>query len=101
LVWATFWEDAANDLAGAMGLPALPVIHFDDDVPLGTSYKLPAIQRYVGDKPMAYLDDDVGHDVIGWARARNAPTLVIPVPADRGLQDEHVEALLEFADQVR
>jgi hypothetical protein len=50
---------------------------------------------------MAYVDDDVGHDVVRWAHARNAPTLVIPIPADRGIQDEHVEALLKFALHAR
>ena len=98
LVWATSWEDDANELLGpVLGLPPLPVIHFDDDVPLGTSYKLPAIQRYVGDRAAAYADDDIGNDAHRWAESRPFPTLLLTIPADRGLGNAHVEQLLAFA----
>ncbi|MEA2170151.1 MAG: hypothetical protein QOF76_3451 [Solirubrobacteraceae bacterium] len=98
LVWATSWEDAANEELGPLlGLPPLPFLRFDDDVELGESYKLPAIRRYVGDRAAAYVDDDMGNDTIAWAAARTAPTLVLPIQADRGLQDDHVAQLLRFA----
>lgn len=98
LVWATSWEAAANDELGpVLGLPFLPFLRFDDEVDLGTSYKLPAIQRYVGERPFAYVDDDIGHDTLDWAEARSQPSLILTIPADRGLQQDDVDALLAFA----
>lgn len=102
LVWATSWEDEANHvLCGPLGLPPLRVIRFGDDEPApGISYKLDAINRFVKDKPVVYLDDDVGHDVTAWSAARAAPTLVIEVDPRRGLDDDIVGTVIAFGDQL-
>jgi len=102
LVWATSWEDEANHvLCGPLGLPPLRVIRFGDDTfAPGSSYKLDAIDRFVKDRPTAYLDDDVGHDVTAWSGARTAPTLVIEVDPRRGVDDEVVATVLAFADDL-
>lgn len=64
LVWATTWEESANRLiAPIVGLPNdLPVIPFAEprlrhewDI----SFKSPAVARYVGSHPFAWLDDSI------------------------------------------
>jgi hypothetical protein len=101
LVWATSWEHEANAVVAPLfGLPPLPVIAFGDEARLGESWKLPAIRAFVGDRPFAYVDDDIGRDALEWMRAREEPTLMLPVRADRGLGAEDVAELLEFAAAV-
>lgn len=82
LVWASSWGSSANEeLAELLGLPPLAFIDFTTDAPLGTSYKLHDIQQYVGDRPCAYVDDDLGHDVDRWrASARSRPCCCVPIP---------------------
>lgn len=100
IVWATAWEDQANAvLVEILGLPPLPVIRFDDDVEPGLDYKLPAIQRFVGDRPCAWVDDAIGFDAHAWAAERRAPTLFLDIRADRGLTETDFQALLTFAEQ--
>jgi hypothetical protein len=98
LVWATSWEDKANDsLAPLFGLPPLPVVRLDEPFAVGETWKLPSIKRYVGERPFAWLDDEIGHDAQRWARERSAPTLLHEIAADCGLGASDVEALLDFA----
>lgn len=102
LVWATSWEHEANVLVAPLfGLLPLPVIVFGDDARPGESWKLPAIRGYVRDRPFAYVDDDLGNDALAWMRGREAPTLMLPVRADRGLGADDVEELLAFAESAR
>jgi hypothetical protein len=102
LVWATSWEDEANDVvAPLLGIPPLPVVRFDGDVPLGVSYKLPPIQKYVGDRPFAWIDDDIGNDVVAWARDRTAPTLMLAIDPQSGLLEEDAAELEGFANRVQ
>src|SRR4051794_21442816 len=56
LIWATGWEDRANDLLPLLlGLPGeLPVLHFDGRARYGTAHwKLEALDEYAGDRPLA------------------------------------------------
>lgn len=101
LVWATAWEDEANDvLADALRLPQLPVIRFDDSTGPGESWKLPAIRRFVRDRPFAWIDDDIGFDAHAWAAGRGVPTLMLDILADRGLLEPDVARLLAFAAEL-
>ena len=102
LVWATGWQHEANDVLGPLfGLPALPVIDLRDATfRAGETWKLPAIRRYVKDRPFAWVDDEIGHDAHRWARSRSAPTLLLDVRPDYGLTQEHVGALLRFGATV-
>ena len=62
LVWATTWEDMANRvIAPALGLPHLPAIEFDMDRRVPTP-KLPSVIAWVGDRPCAWIDDDLHDD---------------------------------------
>ncbi|WP_354697205.1 hypothetical protein DSM112329_02832 [Paraconexibacter sp. AEG42_29] len=98
LVWATTWEEEANEvLAPLFGLPPLPVIMFGNEASLGDSWKLPAIRRFVVDRPFAYVDDDIGDVAAVWAEHRPQPTLLLPIPGDRGLGAGDEGRLLTFA----
>ncbi len=76
LAWATAWEDNANLLlAPALGLPALPVVRFAHRGPdvssrYARTWKLPSIQRFAGDQPLAWIDDDLHGDAHAWAATR-------------------------------
>lgn len=100
LVWATGWERKANDhLAGLVGLPApLEVISFEG--PRRDSHahwKLGAVEDFVADRPMAWIDD--GHDPVchEWAAARAAPTLLVDTVPDIGFGDRQLGLLVDWA----
>lgn len=101
LVWATAWEGAANELlAPLFELPPLPVIRFDDQFFIGDSWKLPAIQRFVGEHPFAWIDDDIGNDAHRWAQTRDVATLLLDIEPQRGLHAGHERELLAYAASV-
>jgi hypothetical protein len=99
LVWATGWEERANDhLPGLLGLPAeLPYLTFDGRARFGSAHwKLDAIGAYAGDRPLAWIDDCIDESCRYWAHMRDSPTLVVPVESDRGLEQAHTEALIAW-----
>ena len=104
LVWATGWEEKANDyLPFLLELPDLdlPVLTFDDRAVFGSAHwKLGAIDRYAGDRAAAWIDDNLDDECRRWARERTAPTLLVDAEPATGLSDEHVERLLAWADEV-
>ncbi len=102
LVWATAWEIAANRLlAPAFGLPELPFISFAGRAARpGRTWKLSAVQRFVRDRPMAWVDDELGHDAHAWAQKRTQPTLLLDINPSWGLAEAHVNALIAFADRL-
>ena len=95
LVWATGWEDRANDhLPEILGLPQLPFLSFDGRARFGTAHwKLEAIEEYAKDRPLGWIDDNLDHSCYEWAEARDAPTLLVPTESAIGLEDGHVAAL--------
>ena len=88
LVWATGWEETANDyLPHLLGLPGeLPCLTFDEHAEFGTAHwKLGAISDYAGpDRPVAWIDDSLTDDCHAWARERPAPTLLVTTESDVG-----------------
>jgi hypothetical protein len=102
LVWCTAWEDdAAEFLAPFLGLPALPVMHFDEPAAADCHWKWPAIEAFVGDRPFAWLDDEIRRDDLARAERRRVPTLLVRVEGTHGLQDAHVAQLEAFAEKLR
>jgi len=109
LAWATAWQDNANLLlAPALGLPALPVIRFTDlpadELGLGhtgRSWKLPGVRRFAGDRPLAWIDDELHGDAYAWAAARRIPTKLLSTDPSRGIVDREIRALLAFARRAR
>lgn len=101
LVWATGWEDRANDhLPYILGLPFgnLPWLRFDGRAVFGSAHwKLDALDHYARDRPAAWIDDNLDDECIAWAEGRAAPTLLVETKPPTGLTDAHVEELIAWA----
>jgi hypothetical protein len=100
IVWATGWEDRANErLPDILGLPGeLPFLTFDGQARFGTAHwKIEAIDRYAGERPLAWVDDSIDETCREWADGRSAPTLLVETESSVGLTDDQVEALLAWA----
>jgi hypothetical protein len=96
LMWATGWEHHANRLiCPVLGLPELPVIEFPP-TPDGWFQKLPSVRAAVGTRACAWIDDFHTPNHYAWARERGAPTLLIEIDPERGLQRDHVDQLREW-----
>jgi hypothetical protein len=103
LVWATGWEETANEyLPHLLGLPGhLPCLSFDGRVSAGAAHwKTEAIGEYAGDRPLAWIDDNVDESCRVWAEGRQAPTLIIETVRHEGMDGHHVELLLSWADEL-
>lgn len=109
LVWATGWQDRANDHLGPMlGLPQLPVIRFDvpdAGIPRDTPahWKLDAVDAFAGDRAFAWIDDSFDESCFAWCERRErdgSPTLLVPTEPDRGLEEGHVAALEAWGEQL-
>jgi hypothetical protein len=103
LVWATGWEEKANEyLPRLLGLTAeLPVLTFDGRAVFGSAHwKLAAIDEYAGDRPAAWIDDSLDEQCERWALERPAPTLLVRTEPATGIDEDHVERLLRWADEV-
>jgi hypothetical protein len=97
IVWATGWEDRANErLPDILGLPGqLPFLTFDGRARFGTAHwKTDALDRYAGERALAWVDDSIDVTCRAWADERSAPTLLVQTESDIGLTERHVEALL-------
>jgi hypothetical protein len=102
LVWASGWEDKANFyLPQLLGLPELPHIGFDVSPRSGgTHWKLAAMEDYVGDRPVAWIDDNFDDSCYEWAEQRPVPTLLVPTEPHLGLEEGHVDALAAWATSL-
>ena len=103
LVWASGWEEAANDyLPHLLQLPGqLPYLTFDGRVAAGSAHwKVDAINEYAGERPAAWIDDNIDETCAAWAEGRTAPTLIVETSPSVGLTDEHVAQLLAWADEL-
>jgi hypothetical protein len=99
LIWATGWEDKANDyLPNILGLPELPYLSFDGAARFGSAHwKLGPLDEYGRGRPLAWLDDSFDDSCYEWARERQEPTLLVPTESQTGIEDIHVEALTAWA----
>jgi hypothetical protein len=102
LVWATGWEEKANDeLLRIVGLPErLPVISFDKGkgkYDHQAHWKLGAIEDFVGDRPTAWIDDALDDACFAWEQEREQPTLLVKVESRTGLDDAALATLTSWA----
>jgi hypothetical protein len=103
LIWATGWEETANDyLPHLLGLPGqLPYLTFDGRVAAGSAHwKVDAIADHAGERPLAWIDDNVDEFCREWATGRQAPTLIVETLPHEGMGEEHVELLLGWAARL-
>lgn len=103
LFWASGWEDRANDhLPNLLGLPQLPHLELDTAPKAGGAHwKLAALERHVGDRPLAWIDDNLDESCFSWADRRPFPTLLVPTDPHLGLEEGHVAALEAWAIDIR
>ena len=100
LVWATGWEERANEhLVHLLQMEGeLPVLTFDGRAVFGSAHwKLEAIEEFAGDRPAAWIDDNLDDECRAWAERRSAPTLLVQTEPAVGIDEEHVELLLDWA----
>lgn len=101
LVWATAWGAEANRLlAPQLKIPDLPVIRFPA-APFHPRDKLPAISRYAGHRPLAWIDDQFTPEAHAWAAQRRIPALLIGTDPAEGLTRAVVEQALRWAGPGR
>jgi hypothetical protein len=100
LIWATGWEDRANEyLLHLLELPPLPVLHFGRSARFGSAHwKLDPIGSYAAGRRLAWIDDSLDESCQEWARDRPEPTLLVPTMSGSGLEDSHVETLIDWAE---
>jgi hypothetical protein len=97
MVWATGWGEKANQHIGPLfRLPPWPTISFPP-IPFHPAEKVPAIDRFIGNTPCAWLEDLMTPEAIAWAAARTAPTLLIDVDPTIGLTRHMVDRLINWA----
>jgi hypothetical protein len=98
LVWCSGWEDKADEhLAPLLSLPVRPPFLTFSAAPTDVHWKLRAVERHAGDRPLAWIDDAFDASCHAWAAARRAPTLLVATDPAAGLGDEHVVRLEAFA----
>ena len=102
LVWATGWEDKANDyLPNILGLPELPYISFGGAARFGSAHwKLGPLEEYASGRPVAWIDDNFNEGCYEWAKEREEPTLLVPTEPHLGIEEAHVEALRSWAGSL-
>ena len=99
LVWATGWEDRANDyLPNILGVPELPHLTFNGAARFGSAHwKLGPLDEYCRGRAMAWVDDNFDESCYEWARERPEPTLLVPTEPHLGLEEAQTEALAAWA----
>ena len=99
LVWATGWEDKANDyLPNILGLPELPYISFGGAARFGSAHwKLGPLGEYASGRAVAWIDDNFNDGCYEWADKREEPTLLVPTESHLGIEEAHVAALESWA----
>ena len=75
----------------------MPVVAIDRPAKQGTP-KLPAVARFVGDRPLAWVDDELFEDAFIWAAERTAITLLVRTSGSAGLSEANVRELQRFGE---
>lgn len=106
LVWATSWNHvAASWIAPRLDLPAFPVLDVPRTGPrFGRSPKLDVLTRWAGDRPLAWVDDELGGKEPGWAEDRRDdgfPTLIVQPDSGRGLERRHIDKIVRWLSRGR
>lgn len=97
VIWATTWNGHAQAVYGPLlGLPSFGVLELVDLPRLGTR-KLGAVREFVGERALAWVDDELYDDAQEWAANRGSATVLVRPAAGVGLTRAHVDELLQFA----
>jgi hypothetical protein len=102
LVWASGWERRSNLLSPLLGMPERPYLSFRGAARFGSAdWKLSPLSEYARSRPLAWIDDSFDQACYSWARLRAEPTLLVPTESQRGIQDDHVAALVGWARSLQ
>jgi len=100
LVWATGWEDEANDeISPRLGLPELPVLAWTlGDIgrpePSGLHWKTRDIVEIAVGRPFVWVDDEIGPVDRDWVAAHHpAPALLRRVDPRIGLTAADIDEI--------
>lgn len=97
--WCTGWVEDANHfispLHGLPEFPVCPILQYDTAI----HWKWNSIEAYVGDRPYAFVDDDI-HPKTADELNESGKCLWVPVKREIGLTDRHVEQLETWAATV-
>ena len=102
LAWASGWEEKANEyLPHLLGLPKLPHLSFEGRVGrTNAHWKLDSIEAYVGERPVAWIDDAFNDACHEWAGARAEPTLLVQTTPAQGLTRREASILERWAREL-
>jgi hypothetical protein len=106
LVWATGWEDEANDeISPRLGLPSLPVVAWTLGEmwrPGGVHWKTHDILHWASGRPFVWVDDEIGPaDRESVEALHPAPALLLRVDPHVGLTKTEIEVIGNWlADRV-
>jgi hypothetical protein len=101
LVWATTWGLSAPLIFGELlGLPPMAVLDLGKLGQVATR-KLPAVAAYVGEHPIAWVDDELFEDAAAWASTRVAPTLLVRTRGSVGLAEPEVEEIRRYGESFQ
>ena len=111
LVWATGWQDRANDrLSLLTGIGPLPVIEFDAHRKAGDQstttfahWKVGAVNEFCGDRAVAWIDDSFDQSCYDGAESREqrgAPTLLVPTDPAIGFEEAQAAATADWAASI-
>ncbi len=100
IAWATGWNHDANQLlAPLLKIPALPMLTMPS-APFHPSAKVPLIDAYAEQRPLAWIDDAHTTEARSWADQRTAPTLLITADPAVGLNRQSIDQLVAWAAQL-
>jgi hypothetical protein len=103
LVWCTT-HDANGYVGPAHGIEPRPEIDLSTTPcppgPRDTCWKLPRVIEFVGDRPLAWVDDDLEDDAFEWARDRGSPTHLAKMQREVGITGDTVSELEDFAARL-
>ena len=101
LVWCSGWEDKADEhLVRVLDLPVRPPFLTFSPPPATGHWKLAAVARHAGGRPLAWIDDAFDDSCHAWAAARAAPTLLVVTDPAVGLDGACAACLERFAREV-
>jgi hypothetical protein len=108
LVWATTWEEEANDWIGArIGLPELPYVAWQSveqrlNAPDGCYWKTQPVADYAAGRPFAWFDDQIGPADMRWcAENHPTPTLLQWIDPAIGLRERDFVLVERWASLLR
>ncbi|MGI5468368.1 HAD domain-containing protein [Streptomyces sp. CA-132043] len=109
-VWCTSWrQDAATMIGPLLGLPPLPHVdlphpQITTSHPNGYLWKRDYVDSWLGDAPVAWIDDDFTSLDHTWAAERTAnglTTLLVQPDPHVGLLLEHLTQITAWAARLR